>query len=762
MNRVAVCLLVSVLLLLASGAAIAQDLVRTSGEATDWRCYSDVSAATIGSALDEHVARLIDLEVTSVSPLRFTASMVRNAGTYATAWWWYFGITADRLSELLDELNARITDLEIYSFRGQLRFAVILVPNTGSQAKAWWWYFGASPGDLSNLIVQNNARLVDIEVVEQSGEPWYAAVMIRNTGADQSAWWWYYGLSASDLSDVLSTHSARLYDLERMSDGRYVIIALPEQGETWSWYGGLSGSGAMDRAASSGSRIVDIESYASGGASQYAVVLTQNGEDATAATGEWVREVYPVEIVLTTTSDWTDVRFAGGTLVVRDHEILEGAGASGLQISALSTLSVGQDCCDVTPVRVSFDAFLSNASEWLQVHVEKGYIGQTTIAFHAPGNLDPISAHSHDGVVEDPDPGNTRTFSIRSSSLTSRLTPALVSESTQGTSGGPKVLAFYYPWYGNPSGPSGEWFHWNPYSPHYNSAHVPAAGWYDSQDPDTVRQHIREAKAAGIDGFIASWWGPYGFEDQAFDVLAEVAEEEDFTITIYYEEADTPSEIVSDLAYFLARHESNPALLRVDGRPAVLFYVRVTHRFSLAQWESVLGELESQGHAIFAIADGIRSDFLGVFDGIHTYNPVGLPLEEVAAQYEAASLLARAKDRLFGATVIPGYDEAYKNPALTFVDREGGETYRTYWAIAREVSPHWVLITSFNEWHEGTEIEPSVEFGRTYLEITAEQAAAWKTGEPLPVVEPDRDGDGVPDDVDLCPDFPGEPGMDGC
>jgi len=478
--------------------------------------------------------------------------------------------------------------------------------------------------------------------------------------------------------------------------------------------------------------------------------------------GGLARDVYPIDIVLATTSDWTEVRFVGGAVVVHAQEILEGAEAEGLQVAALSTLSVSQACCDITPVRVRFHAYLSDPADWLQIRIEKGHLGRTAVALHAPGDPDPIATYTHAGVVEHPEPANARTFSIRSSSLTSLLTPMAAESPTQAGFGGPKVLAFYYPWYGTPDGPSGEWVHWNPYRSHHDSAHEPAAGWYDSNDPETIRRHIREAKAAGIDGFIASWWGPFGFEDRAFDVLAEVAEEEEFTVTIYYEDAGTASEIVSDLAYFLARHGSSPALLRADGRPVVFFYVRVTQRFPPSQWESVFGQLANLGREIFAIADGLRSDFLNVFDGIHTYTPVGQPLEDVASQYEAASLLARARDRLFAATVIPGYDEAYKNPALTYLDREDGETYRVYWALARESMPHWILITSFNEWHEGTEIEPSVEFGRTYLEITAEQTAAWKGGEPAPATEADRDGDGVPDDEDYCPDFPGRKETNGC
>ena len=93
-----------------------------------------------------------------------------------------------------------------------------------------------------------------------------------------------------------------------------------------------------------------------------------------------------------------------------------------------------------------------------------------------------------------------------------------------------KVLAFYYLWYGTPTGPSGRWFHWEPQKPRYTSTHAPLAGYYDSWDEGTIEQHIREAGQAGIDAFIASWWGIGSFEDQALERLMAVAERKGFQI----------------------------------------------------------------------------------------------------------------------------------------------------------------------------------------------------------------------------------------
>jgi len=476
-------------------------------------------------------------------------------------------------------------------------------------------------------------------------------------------------------------------------------------------------------------------------------------------------EIYPVEILVSTISDWTDVILSGGTLIVHSYEILEGRNAPGLTVHALSAVAVGKQGYDATQIVIRFQAYLTELTlSWMRITINKGHIGETTVSLRTveSAGSDLLASYTHKGVADASDPANARTYSLRTTEITSRVAPQILEVPVETSLGGQKVLAFYYSWYGIPEGPSGRWVHWNPYKSHRDSAHIPLVGYYDSQDPETVRRHIHEAKEAGIDGFIATWWGKGTFEDRAFQVLLDVASEESFLVTVYYEDANSPAQIISDVNYIISRYSSNSSFLTVEGLPVIFFYVRVTEKFSLAEWENVFAELDRQGRRIFAIADGLRNEFLSVFQGIHTYNPVSLPLDLVAEQYKAASLLARLQGALFAATVVPGYDEAYKKASNLFVDRAGGGTYRAYWDIAHASNPQWILITSFNEWHEGSEIEPSVEFGTTYLILTAEEAAAWRSGASTDTSPADRDGDGVPDSEDYCPDFPGMKETNGC
>jgi len=432
-NRWTAVVLVLLLFALLSGRAVGQELERISGERTGWWLFTNASAETINSAADEHAARITDLEVTSVSPLRFSACLVKNRGAYASDWWWYSGIDGDRVSELLDELKARIIDLEAYYVEGKLRFAVILVPNTGSQAKAWWWYYGVSADTLSDLIVQHDAHLVDLEVLTKSGQQRYAAVMIRNTEDDEDSWSWHTGISPGDLSDIFSSQPVRILDLEWMSDGGFAVILFRPRSESWTWWWwfGLDRSDVTEVVNLTGGRIVDVEHYTQSGFERYAVVLTgstPSGEE-TATVRQTARDTYPVEIVLSTTSDWTVVELKDGEIEVGNHEITRGSEAGGLEVEASATPYIAQDCCDteLVEVRLQANLYLSNPSGRLQIEIDKGHIGKTTVALHVPGNPVPIHSFNHEGVADNPDGTNTRTFSVYCPYLTSHLVGILSS-----------------------------------------------------------------------------------------------------------------------------------------------------------------------------------------------------------------------------------------------------------------------------------------------------------------------------------------------
>ena len=304
-----------------------------------------------------------------------------------------------------------------------------------------------------------------------------------------------------------------------------------------------------------------------------------------------------------------------------------------------------------------------------------------------------------------------------------------------------EVLAFYYGWYGNPA-VSGRWFHWknvDEANRHIDeSTHFPELGAYDSHDPKVVETHCREAADAGITGFIVSWWRQGDFHDQGMPLMLDTAQKHGLKISIYYETVPpdanpAPEGAVDDLLYLARKYGSHPAWLKAGGKPVFFVYGRAIGQLKVAGWEKVIDGFTAKfaGRAVF-LGDRIAADAARVFDGVHTYNETGATQGKSPEQVRAWAretfphwVQTAGPDRIACVTVIPGYDDSVqpsRKPPRPITNRYQGKTYEVMWLEAIAARPDWVLITSWNEWHEGSEIEPSYELGDTDLRLTRKYA----------------------------------------
>jgi len=86
--------------------------------------------------------------------------------------------------------------------------------------------------------------------------------------------------------------------------------------------------------------------------------------------------------------------------------------------------------------------------------------------------------------------------------------------------------------------------------------------------------------------------------------------------------------------------------------------------------------------------------------------------------------------KLWIATAMPGYDDSRMLDRRDRFARarDDGAYYQRTWAGAVATNPDMISISSFNEWTEGHQIEPSVTYGSLYLDLTRELISAWKGG----------------------------------
>ena len=81
----------------------------------------------------------------------------------------------------------------------------------------------------------------------------------------------------------------------------------------------------------------------------------------------------------------------------------------------------------------------------------------------------------------------------------------------------------------------------------------------------------------------------------------------------------------------------------------------------------------------------------------------------------------------------PGYDHsAVPGRQPLVVDRRDGGTYIDRWTKVLQIDPQrrpWMVhVETWNEWHEGTDVAHSREYGRTYIVLTRLFAEMWRSG----------------------------------
>jgi hypothetical protein len=271
-----------------------------------------------------------------------------------------------------------------------------------------------------------------------------------------------------------------------------------------------------------------------------------------------------------------------------------------------------------------------------------------------------------------------------------------------------RVSVFYYPWYGTPER-DGSYEHWQQ-GGHLPPADIgsdfyPARGAYSSDNPAVVDAQMQEIAAAGIGEVISSWWGWGSIEDQRLPLVMQAARAHGLTVTVQLEPYDpskppyverTASTVAADL-----QHLSDLGIRRV-------YVYDPFSGISDTAWAalnagSALQAFAQTANAARAAADG--------FAGVYTYDVVGYGAKALAPFCR----LAHAAKLLCAPSVGPGYAADRATGDTLVKPRLDGGTYDDMWRAAIAAGADAVTITSYNEWHEGTQIEPASSGGSRAL-----------------------------------------------
>lgn len=264
--------------------------------------------------------------------------------------------------------------------------------------------------------------------------------------------------------------------------------------------------------------------------------------------------------------------------------------------------------------------------------------------------------------------------------------PALARAST--------AAIFYYPWYGTPT-VDGTWEHWdqnghrppsNLYSPFY-----PAGGPYSSSDGRVVEHQMEQIRAAGIDEIVVSWWGRFSLEDRRLPLVISLARRQGLLIGIHLEPypGRSPETVAQDLDYIAS----------LGVRDVYLYEPR---DFPAAAWAPV-NDAKPSTLRLLAGTGLVGYAAAGHFDGVYTYDfDTWRP-----GMFARMCAQAHARQLICAPSVGPGFNGTRAGESATSRLRLNGATYDHLWSAALAASPDLVTITSYNEWGEGTQIEPA-------------------------------------------------------
>jgi beta-glucanase (GH16 family) len=270
-------------------------------------------------------------------------------------------------------------------------------------------------------------------------------------------------------------------------------------------------------------------------------------------------------------------------------------------------------------------------------------------------------------------------------------TPPLVGADPQPSF--PIRAAFYYPWF--PEGWNQQGF--NPFTNYH-----PTLGYYSAADLATVQKQIGMMQYGGMQAGIASWWGQGSSTDVKIPNLLKAAAGTPFRWSLYYENESTgnPSaaQITSDLTYMRDHYAKDPSFLRVNGKFVVFVYSDTSDGCGMAdRWK--------QGNTVGAYI--VLKVFAGYAqcasqpDSWHQYSPA------VATDTQGA----------YSSVVSPGFWKKGDAVRLARNPQQWASNVNA-WAKA---AVKWQLVTTFNEWGEGTSVEPAQEWASasgygTYLD----------------------------------------------
>jgi hypothetical protein len=313
------------------------------------------------------------------------------------------------------------------------------------------------------------------------------------------------------------------------------------------------------------------------------------------------------------------------------------------------------------------------------------------------------------------------------------------------------LMVHYMPWFvAKPY--SGSWgWHWtmNHFNPDVINAsgereiaswYYPLIGPYDSADPVVLEYHVLLMKLAGIDGIIVDWYGmdnylDYGVNNQRTTALFNFIRKSGLKFSLCYEDRTIQQEISggfisatgaiahAQLTMLYAQSNYFTSCLRWSNQPVLLNFGPQYFKTN-GQWQTIFSVLNATNQPAFFTLDNRIPAAIGAFN----WPPMWLSqssggvltipaLENYLTNFQQNAAFWPA----FISSAFPRFHDIYAQAGVGSsygtLNDNNGDTFRLTLSRALTNASAIVQVATWNDFGEGTIIEPTKQFGYRDLGI---------------------------------------------